>query len=930
MELRSDDACLTGVGNQKINILGITDLKLTILDIDIDETIPFAVVRTEFMPKCCILGANFISKNHMILDFNQEILYYRNASGDEMFYPIKLKAEQSCSFLGTIETIQEENSSSDESDLECNTNVEKMESNSSVKYVLKESMSEIQDNDHAITGLKTKVYDNIYPKQWKGKHLDQFKRNFSEYVVRDNVLYREHSDHCSTVVPFSLMLDIVHKTHTQLGHVGSAKLYAVIRELFWHPAIEKICRDVCVCCVHCQLYKVHRIHIQPPTIKIQAKYPFELMSVDLMLLPKSKRNNVAVMVAIDSYSKWLTAVPLKNKTSQVVSSAFRYNILPNLPIIPTKILSDNGSEFKSEEFNNLLKEFNINHVYSTPYKPSSNGLVERSNRTIIQLLKGLISDSNTDWDIELHKVLITYNNTVHSQTKASPSNILLKESHKCDRNIPVNADIVKTWKAGNPKFSPFEVHQKVLRKIIRKGNQVNDKLKPRYDGPYKILKIQSNQVTYRIQKVDQPDSKILSAHYQQLRLFNEIPSYLKEVMNSNTNLQKLESDETSCSSSDGMTFMGFQSQEDEIQSDKTGEDQENLMSEERSKKSDENCDFSQTESNESTDNKKKVSQTAKSVMERTSLSKRNKDETTNNDDIKENSEENSLTTDANESLESESNTSKNTSGKGMTGLNSSINQIEDKSNKSKMKSKLLTENSMGTIRKSAENIILPLERLRCSEFVDCNDKGMTSTPCNEINIRPKFCGNVSNIEKIEAVNIISESKYGSNVVIDDKSREIADGLFLTSSEASSLASFLKSNEEAWSKSQDMIQEEMSKIQKSDKIMFDEEVFEGFGSVNPYKTIGSARVNFLKAYYNRTAEFRESASDYILRNMWLDNLMQSESRLKQSGGFSDEQSNPQMIEPINFDDSATPRRVTRSQGAAMSLPNVQEKILEYKK
>ena len=61
-----------------------------------------------------------------------------------------------------------------------------------------------------------------------------------------------------------------------------------------------------------------------------------------MLLPKTSRGNLAVVVAIDHHSKWLTAVPIKNKTSATVTNALKNNILPCLPRIPDKILSDNG------------------------------------------------------------------------------------------------------------------------------------------------------------------------------------------------------------------------------------------------------------------------------------------------------------------------------------------------------------------------------------------------------------------------------------------------------------------------------------------------------------------------------------------------------------------------------------------------------------
>ena len=128
------------------------------------------------------------------------------------------------------------------------------------------------------------------------------------------------------------MVDIVVKTHNQLAHIGTTRLHKIILEQFWHPALEKICRDTCSACIHCQLYKVQRLHIQPPMMKVKTNYPFELVAVDLMVLPKSRKGNVAVLVAIDTYSKWLAVVPLRNKTGQTVANALKNNVLSNLPV----------------------------------------------------------------------------------------------------------------------------------------------------------------------------------------------------------------------------------------------------------------------------------------------------------------------------------------------------------------------------------------------------------------------------------------------------------------------------------------------------------------------------------------------------------------------------------------------------------------------
>ena len=58
-----------------------------------------------------------------------------------------------------------------------------------------------------------------------------------------------------------------------------------------------------------------------------------------------------------------------------------------------------------------------------------------------------------------------------------------------------------TWKEGIPRFTPFELGQEVLRRVQNVGNQVKDKLRPKFDGPYKVIAVQPSDVTYVIERI---------------------------------------------------------------------------------------------------------------------------------------------------------------------------------------------------------------------------------------------------------------------------------------------------------------------------------------------------------------------------------------------------------------------------------------------
>ena len=59
-----------------------------------------------------------------------------------------------------------------------------------------------------------------------------------------------------------------------------------------------------------------------------------------------------------------------------------------------KVRSDNGSEFKNTRVDDLCDEFGIRHQFSDKYTPQSNGLVERKNRTLIDMARSMLSEYN--------------------------------------------------------------------------------------------------------------------------------------------------------------------------------------------------------------------------------------------------------------------------------------------------------------------------------------------------------------------------------------------------------------------------------------------------------------------------------------------------------------------------------------------------------
>ena len=305
--------------------------------------------------------------------------------------------------------------------------------------------------------------------------------------------------------------------------LGKNKLVGILKKLAWHPSIGGVVGDICSSCPRCQYYKVAPLNVAPPILKIEGGGPFKLLAVDLLSLPLTRKGHIGCLVSVDHFTKWAVIVPIKNKRADTVAAALEDRVFPALPRIPERILSDNGPEFIAEVVADVLQKYGVQHVFSTPYKPSSNGAVERLNRTIIEMVRCTMPDG-VAWDEVLSRTVINYNNSVHASLGMTPSECILAESYPGDVQ-PIISEEVPTWRAGHACFSSFAVGDQVLRKVPLVGNLSVNKLKPRYEGPYRVIKVNANRVTYVL---EDRDGHSCRAHHSQLRGYHIVPEYLRQ------------------------------------------------------------------------------------------------------------------------------------------------------------------------------------------------------------------------------------------------------------------------------------------------------------------------------------------------------------------------------------------------------------------
>ena len=169
-----------------------------------------------------------------------------------------------------------------------------------------------------------------------------------------------------------------------------------------------------------------------PTNKIIYNHIDQIWSIDLADMVDYKISNNKGFrynfIIVDNFSKYLWAIPLKNKYSQTITNEIS-NSLTKSKRKPLKLESDRGTEFYNSIFQNFFKNKNIKH-YSR-FLDKGPSIAERVIRTIRNLLKKPVFEKgNADWLSELPSIIKQYNNTIHSSIKMTPIQASKKVNEK--------------------------------------------------------------------------------------------------------------------------------------------------------------------------------------------------------------------------------------------------------------------------------------------------------------------------------------------------------------------------------------------------------------------------------------------------------------------------------------------------------------------
>lgn len=281
--------------------------------------------------------------------------------------------------------------------------------------------------------------------------------------------------------------------------------------------------------------------------------PLQCVAIDIMgPLPITDKGNQYIMVVGDYFTKWTEAYPLPDHTAQTVADKLVCEFICRYGS-PLRIHTDQGREFESNLFKRMCDIFEIEKSRTTPFHPQSDGMIERFNRTLQQMLAMFVNDYKDDWDEHLPLLTMAYRASVQESTKCTPNILMLGR----ETSLPI--DII-TGSPTHPNDAPIEcpvkyvewlkeamqnafdfAHENLQNSFQKQKRYYDTKLKIRsfepktlvlrwyppeanqklglgWTGPYEVVRKLSD-ITYEIKRCS--DGKLKIVHVDHLKLLNQ-------------------------------------------------------------------------------------------------------------------------------------------------------------------------------------------------------------------------------------------------------------------------------------------------------------------------------------------------------------------------------------------------------------------------
>ncbi|XP_050890237.1 uncharacterized protein LOC127095610, partial [Lathyrus oleraceus] len=226
---------------------------------------------------------------------------------------------------------------------------------------------------------------------------------------------------------------------------------------------------------------------------LTSPWPFSMWGIDMIgaIEPKASNGHRFILVAIDYFTKWVEAASYANVTKQVVARFLKKEIICRYGI-PSRIITDNGTNLNNKTMKELCESFKIEHHNSSPYRPKMNGAVEAANKNIKKILVyGMEAVLPIEVEIPSMRILMEtkLEEAEWIQNRFDQLNLIDEKRLTSLCHGQLYQKRLKRAFDKKVRVREFREGDLVLKKILPIHKDSRGKWTPNYEGPYVVKKV---------------------------------------------------------------------------------------------------------------------------------------------------------------------------------------------------------------------------------------------------------------------------------------------------------------------------------------------------------------------------------------------------------------------------------------------------------
>jgi len=410
------------------------------------------------------------------------------------------------------------------------------------------NIHELQQADPKVKQIITYLQERELPSE--DKEAREILLSQDNFTLKEGVLYYLVKDKTLRLVaPASCRQKLFDEAHSGVfgGHLREAKIHSELSRHYWWPGMRKDIVTWSKACSTCASRNPGRA-VKSPLTPIPVGGAFDRVGVDIIQFPTSKHGNKYAVVFVDYLTKWPEVFAVKDQTAHTVAQLLVEHIISHHGV-PAELLSDRGANFLSGLLQEVCSLMGIHRLNTTAYHPQTDGLVERFNRTLTDMLAKTVTRDGADWDDQLPYVLFAYRAAAQESTRESPFFLLYGRDPRLPTETALSApvdrkeldlgeygrnlvsNLTQAWENARETIKWSQKRQKAVydrksKAVFKEGDRVflfkpaaksgkAHKFARPFHGPYRILEVTTNDA--KIRPVDRPQTEPILVALDRLR-----------------------------------------------------------------------------------------------------------------------------------------------------------------------------------------------------------------------------------------------------------------------------------------------------------------------------------------------------------------------------------------------------------------------------